>query len=367
MPRVRRVPNLFHPTAVKLQDCLVVFDGHTESDDYTVHQTLDKIWVYNLYTDKWIKYIAEGWFTVNAVTDGLFGYCAVSIGRDIYVFGATQGNIATLWKLHRHRKGSFSWHQVRVNISPSAREFMTGWEYAGNLFIFGGGPIEDGPIGPLDVGHLNDFGEFSTEGYNNQLLCFDTSSREWSNLKCSGMVPSPRSEHSSTAIGDKAWLYGGDCGTTLHALYDLYELNIPHLMWTQIEPPQPLPKLWDDQSITATMANQLVFHGYTGTKNKFGKFGNTTFVLDLTSLSWKEYETIDNVRNRQRCVPSLNSGAMIIMGCSDGKTKNCKSIYCVTLEPKTLQQLATKTIHAHRATLPYQNLPRKLICKIMGI
>ena len=35
-------------------------------------------------------------------------------------------------------------------------------------------------------------------------------------------------------------------------------------------------------------------------------------------------------------------------------------------EPKTLQQLATETVYEHRDNLPWQKLPKKLICKIMG-
>ena len=36
-------------------------------------------------------------------------------------------------------------------------------------------------------------------------------------------------------------------------------------------------------------------------------------------------------------------------------------------EPMTLQQLATETVYEHRDNLPWQKLPKKLICKIMRL
>ena len=40
--------------------------------------------------------------------------------------------------------------------------------------------------------------------------------------------------------------------------------------------------------------------------------------------------------------------------------------YAEKYQPKTLQQLATETVYKHRNNLPWQKLPKKLICKIMG-
>ena len=39
--------------------------------------------------------------------------------------------------------------------------------------------------------------------------------------------------------------------------------------------------------------------------------------------------------------------------------------YAMNDEPKTLQQLATETVYEHRDNLPWQKLPKKLICNIM--
>ena len=235
---------------------------------------------------------------------------------------------------------------------------MTGWAYADKIFAFGGATL-DRPQ-PAGVGFLNDFGEFGSEDCTNQLFCFDTSCQEWSNLKSSGMVPCPRHNPCSTAIDDKAWLFGGLLSTAGSRLFDFYELNIPHLMWTQIETPELL-RTGSYFSINAITRNQFVVHGTKGKEN--------TFILDLTSLSWKEYRTIDYCRQGQTSVPGLNSTIMIAMGKigAGEKPVDCSNTCCIRLEPMSLQQLAIKTVHKHQATLPCRNLPRKLICKMKGI
>ena len=78
-------------------------------------RTLDKIWVYNLYTEKWMKYIAEGWVALHMVTDYPYGCCTVSVDRAIYVFPVPRDNVAELsttlclWKLQRDRCGRLVW------------------------------------------------------------------------------------------------------------------------------------------------------------------------------------------------------------------------------------------------------------------
>ena len=90
-------------------------------------------------------------------------------------------NLGAVWQLTRDREGCFSWREIPVKKAPSCRH-MAGWEYSDKMWIFGGiGPS------PLDIGHLNHCVDFSIgsydEGTNNQLLCFDPSCSEWTNLK----------------------------------------------------------------------------------------------------------------------------------------------------------------------------------------
>ena len=63
--------------------------------------------------------------------------------------------------------------------SPSPRSEPSGWEYAENLWIFGGD-------GPSPDGYLYDYVDFHEQGENNQLLHFDPSRVEWTNPECFG-------------------------------------------------------------------------------------------------------------------------------------------------------------------------------------
>ena len=52
--------------------------------------------------------------------------------------------------------------------------------------------------------YLNEHGDITVEGYNNQLFCFNPSTKDWQNVKSSGDVPSPRHEPSTATIEDKS-------------------------------------------------------------------------------------------------------------------------------------------------------------------
>ena len=78
-------------------------------------------------------------------------------------------------------------------------------------------------------GYLHQKGEFDEFGVNNQLLCFDPSGQEWTNLRSSGTIPKHRYSHATATTDNKLWLYGGlniFCGE----LDDLYQLDFPTLV-----------------------------------------------------------------------------------------------------------------------------------------
>ena len=99
-------------------------------------------------------------------------------------------------------EGCFNWSFITPQCkkeSPSPRNGHTGWEYGGNLWIFGG-------MGPSHQGFLNDHGDISDPCIN-QLLCFNPNTTKWTNPQCFGAAPSPRLYHTSTIIRNKVWLF----------------------------------------------------------------------------------------------------------------------------------------------------------------
>ena len=236
-----------------------------------------KIWTYNLYTDKWEKHVIH---KKREAPRSLHCAVAVAIESTIYTFGGmcTHEHIYMneLWTLNRTETGDFTWTFIKCDKeSPSPRDQHTGWEYDRKLWVFGG-------VGPSPESYLNDYGDTEFEdGFwtrNNQLLCYDPHIQKWTNPKCFGEVPSPRSDHCCTIIRKKVWLFGG-FNYNLGDLDEFFQLNMQSLTWMRIQTGQRRPALRYGCTLTAITDNQLILHGLTG-----------TWIMDLTSHSWRRYK-----------------------------------------------------------------------------
>ena len=362
----KRLPMLVEHIVTRLQDSIVVFGGIPVSRLPTcngrviyswINHNHDKhtIWMYDLHTDWWRKFVIPE----NAeVPPLLSGATAVTIKTDIYMFAAPKDNIGTVWQLKRDIKGCFSWRDVPVKKAPSYRHDMAGWEYAEKMWIFGGcGPS------PADGGIRTKCYKFVgvDHSINNQLLCFDPSCSEWTTVKCAGAVPSHRCECTSVIISNIVWLYGGN---RPEYLGELYNLDMNQLVWIQIQCKPPIPKVHSAAWIF--MGRQLVLHG---DNTVFTDDPKERWVLDLSSLSWREYKMEQQMRRwKHKSISGLNN--YLLIGGFDPRIKETddkqyKSTSIMMLEPKSLQAFAIKTIIEHKDTLPWSLLPNKLHYFIM--
>ena len=318
------------------------------------------IWMFNIYTEQWSKHmISES----ETAPHHIIHACAVAIEDDVYVFGGVShiNNTRTnaLWTLKGTSKTSFVWHEIvtKNNMkAPSPRFSHQGWDYAGNLWVFGGN-------GPPLVGYLSDNGEH-VNGYNNQLLSFDPSSQEWTNPKSSGTIPSPRAGHTITTIRHKVWCYGGIYYPI--AFDELYELNMSSLIWTQIQTGHPTPRVRYASTLNAISGAKLALHGGIDAEDKVL---NDTWILDIPSRTWKQYKSnTDLDRYCHTSTMGVNGCTVIIGGIADSEDSNedYSTPFLIMLEPKRLQQLAMQMIFKHRVELPWQHLPHKQIT-LLGI
>ena len=351
--------------AVCLEHYILVVGGAFHNGDHSSHRV---IWMFNLYTEKWRKHVIHD---SGLIPPGSTDACAAAIGRDAYFFGGMIGNdwskpINELWKLTRTSKGHFAWRQIKTSNNqkvPSPRFSHTGWGFERMLWVFGG-------TGEPPVGYLNDYGDFDeismNHGINNQLLCFDPSVEEWTNLRCSGSVPTPRAYLASTVIQNKAWLYGG-VETTGNIFFDeLFDLNLDSLVWTQVQTGQVKPPgcLWG--TLTTISDSKLVLHG--GFKINH-VVQDTTWILDLPSQKWKQYTSDkDHHRFNHSGSSGLNSSIITIGGkrcfCSVNSYDAYETTFHVMLEPRSLQQLAMQMISENRRFIAWKLLPPKLIAKL---
>jgi len=68
------------------------------------------------------------------------------------------------------------------------------------------------------------FGGKSNKHYYNDAWSFDISTREWTELQCTGSIPSPRASHAAVLVDDLMYVFGGFTGKTF--LDDLTALQL---------------------------------------------------------------------------------------------------------------------------------------------
>ena len=353
MVKKLKIPAICSHVAVRLSNCIFVFGGDFR-DEKKGPLSLSTIWMYNLYTEQWKKHVIPD---RNLAPPPSRNSCAVAVGSDIYMFGGflfrEQQSTNSLWKLTITTTGCFIRSQIRVKNqerTPSPRSSHSGWEYAGKVWTFGG-------YGPSPEGYLNEHGDFQhcqhLQGRNNQLLCFDPSRQEWTDIKTSGAIPEPQARHATTVTNDKVWLYSGING-------DLYQLNMMSLVWTKNQTGQVKPRPRILCSLNAATESKLVLHGGLGSKSG-------PWVFDVPSSTWNlQRLNRDHHRYNHKGTEGLN-GYVVVIGGLSSESHKYKSyrIIRVKWEPKSLQQLSIKIIYDHRDALSWRWLPKRLVTQIM--
>ena len=339
----------------------MVIGGHNAKYEPTFPPHL--IWEYNCYTEHWSAcMILEGETAPLELADS----SATAIGADIYVFGGlrvrkncTWRRTNDMWKLSKSTQEHFICRKIEFHGNeklPSPRSGHSSWENRTCLWVFGG-------IGDSSTGYLHDYGEFLAYGVNNQLLRFDPWDKTWTNPKCFGTIPSPRYGHSTAVIRDNVWLFGGNKGKRLF-FNDLFQFDTYTCAWTQIRTAGIEPQECSNFSFTAVSDTQLILHG--GDRMAPWQSFNATWIFDLTSQTWRTHKSpMALPRTDHTGSQSVSKSVIIIGGLTDYEAyQSYTSTFHVTLEPKSLQQLAMKTIYSYQTWLSWKHLPKKLIARL---
>lgn len=83
----------------------------------------------------------------------------------------------------------------------------------GKVVIFGGSGDGDG-------------------NYLNDVHVLDVKTMTWSSPEVKGEVPAPRDSHVAVAIGNKMFIYGGDCGDRYHGEVDVLDMDT--MTWSRV-------------------------------------------------------------------------------------------------------------------------------------
>lgn len=141
-------------------------------------------------------------------------HSAVLVGHKMIVFGGTNG-CKKVNDLHILDLLSREWtHPQCHGTPPCARESHTANVVSDHkLVIFGG-------TGEGEANYLNDF------------HILDLNNMEWSSPDVKGTVPAPRDSHSSVAVGNRLYVFGGDSGDRYQG--DVCVLDINTLVWSKV-------------------------------------------------------------------------------------------------------------------------------------
>jgi Kelch motif len=69
------------------------------------------------------------------------------------------------------------------------------------------------------------FGGYGDQHYYNDTWSFDISTRKWTELQCTGSIPSPRRSHAAVLVDDVMYVFGG-FSVDKEYLDDLYALQL---------------------------------------------------------------------------------------------------------------------------------------------
>ena len=70
------------------------------------------------------------------------------------------------------------------------------------------------------------FGGYNYQHYYNDTWSFDISTRKWTELQCTGFIPSPRARHAAVLVDDVMYVFGGFTSKTPPYLDDLVALQL---------------------------------------------------------------------------------------------------------------------------------------------
>lgn len=141
-------------------------------------------------------------------------HTATIVGHKMIVFGGTNGS-KKVNDLHVLDLQTKEWTKPNcTGTPPCPRESHTATVVGDdNLVIFGGS-------GEGEANYLND------------VHVLDVKNMTWSSPEMKGEIPAPRDSHTAVAIGNKLFIYGGDCGERYHGEVDV--LDTQTMAWSRV-------------------------------------------------------------------------------------------------------------------------------------
>ncbi|XP_024019116.1 acyl-CoA-binding domain-containing protein 4 [Morus notabilis] len=192
-------------------------------------------------------------------------HSAVVVGQRMIVFGGTNGS-KKVNDLHILDFATKEWIQPECNgTPPSPRESHTATLVSEEkLVIFGGSGEGEG-------------------NYLNDLHILDLKTMTWTSPEVKGDIPIPRDSHNAVAIGNKLFVYGGDCGDRYNGDVDMLDINT--LTWSRLSVQGSSPGVRAGHA-AVNIGTKVYVIGGVGDKHYY----NDVWILDVSTCSWMQLD-----------------------------------------------------------------------------
>ncbi|GAV80141.1 Kelch_3 domain-containing protein/Kelch_4 domain-containing protein [Cephalotus follicularis] len=116
----------------------------------------------------------------------------------------------------------------------------------------------------------------------NDLHILDLGTKQWAREECKGTPPTPRESHTATLVGDdKMVIFGGSGEGEANCLNDLHVLDLKTMRWTSPEVKGDIPVPRDSHSAVAIGNKLFVYGGDCG-----DRYNGDADVLDMDTFTW---------------------------------------------------------------------------------
>ncbi|XP_037412729.1 acyl-CoA-binding domain-containing protein 4-like isoform X1 [Triticum dicoccoides] len=193
---------------------------------------------------------------------------AALIGHRMLVFGGTNGN-KKVNDLHVLDLRTKEWSRPPCKgTPPSPRESHTVTTAAGGdkLVVFGGSGEGEG-------------------NYLNDVHVLDLPTMTWTSPQVAHeVIPAPRDSHGAVTVGNRLFVYGGDCGDRYHGEVDVLDMDT--MAWSRFSVKGASPGVRAGHAALG-IGSKIYVIGGVGDKQYY----SDAWILDVVDRSWTQLET----------------------------------------------------------------------------
>lgn len=238
-------PRVGHASAL-VSSVLLVWGGDTNTGGQVVpnERQDDSLYLLNLVSREWTRVVINSPGPVSR-----YGHAVTMVGSKFFIFGGQVDGefLNDMWAFDlnslKSRPTWESYEPASGNDKPPRRTGHASVTHGDRIIIFGG---TDGRY------HYND------------TWMFDVTTRKWTELQCTGYIPSPREGHAAALVDDVMYVFGGR-GVDGTDLSDLTAFKLSTQRWFMFQNMGPSPTGRSGHAMASNGTRVFVLGGESST------------------------------------------------------------------------------------------------------